>query len=188
MQLVDRSELKSIDNPYTKTFVYALPMLRSHKSKFVNIKNCFLRNVDYPDYEEHLFPVFLDQDKDSYNRMIEEFRGDMNYKFDYMFDEVHRSFCFSIPGQYKDDFKYFKESKYSRFSDPYKSRIIHFYDLNMKGKIPKMLYRDEEKYKEREIELNVSIPRENEIISALNPYKETLTHDLKVNYEYTKSS
>ncbi len=188
MELGEYSELKSINNPWTKTFIYALPMLDSHRSKFVNIQNCFLRNVDYPEYLDHLFPVFKEEEKQAYQRMLDKYRKKEYYVFDYKLDKVHRTFCFTIPGQYQYEFDKFKDSRYSEFTDEYKDRILSFHDKRYKSDVAKYLWRDESKFKQREEDLNVSIPRENEIISVLNPQKETLTHDLKINYEYKKQT
>ena len=188
MEIAYNSELNRLDDPKTKTFIYAFPMLDESRSRFVNIQNCFLRNTDYPEYNDHLFPIFREEEKESYIEMIYKLRKATNYNFDYMFDSIHRSFCFNPPSKFKDDFDKFKESKYSEMSDDYKDRIISFHGFNKTGNIARLLYRDEKEFVKKEEEFQVSIPRENEIISVLNPNKESLTQDLKVNYEYKEST
>lgn len=187
MEIAYSSELERINTPKTKTATFALPFIVSSKSKLVNFMNCFLRNVDYPDYLEHIFPVFRDEDKPSYVSFLEKLRNDENFHFEYMFDEENRTFCFQVPHKYKSDFSFFEQSRYSEMSEDAKKQILHFHGKNSTSNIAKRLYLDEEMYIERENDLNVKIPRENEIISALNPKKETLTHDLKVNYHYEPS-
>lgn len=188
MEIAYSSELNRLDDPKTKTYIYALPMLDEKRSRFVNIQNCFLRNVDYPDYDHHLFSVFREEEKESYKEMVYKLRMASTYNFDHMFDDIHRSFCFSPPKKFESDFIKFKESKYSEMSDEYKDRILSFHGFAVKGNIARLLYRDEKEFLKKEEEFQVSIPRDNEIISVLNPNKETLTHDLKVNYEYKEST
>ncbi len=183
-----KSQLESVDHLPTKTFIYALPMIGEKKKNFINIQNCFLWNEDYPSYNGYnIFPIFLHSNNEIYQNFIRSLENDPRCLFYYNADDRHRMFCIEIPDKYKEEMDKFKMSMYSKMSDSYKEHILKFHGATPTHDIGRVLYRDEKLYQEKENELRVSIPRDNEIASVLNPNVETYTKDLK-QFEYKSSS
>ena len=95
-------------------------------------------------------------------------------------DKFHVMMVFRIPQEYKEDFKKFKQSKYSEMSNGYKEQIKKFHALHDNHPIIDVLYKKEKAYTLLEEDLNVRIPRDQEASSVLNIKDETYYDSMKV--------
>lgn len=65
-------------------------------------------------------------------------------------------------------------------SDKAKRRILRFYNLGIGSQVYKVLYRDEQRRRELEEELDVELPPDAEVASAVDFRKETYTEAHKI--------
>lgn len=85
-------------------------------------------------------------------------------------DKFHTMYVFNVPSKYKEDYEKFLNWQPSKFSIAYKLHIQNFYNLKEDHPLYKTIYKKEERFKELEKELGISIPRDLEASSA--PYWE----------------
>ncbi len=83
------------------------------------------------------------------------------YIHDYQPDLWSQMFLFKVPEEYRREYDKFLSSKYSEMSENYKKIIIGFHQYSKTGNgvnTIRVLYKEEEAYKEREAMINEGIP------------------------------
>jgi hypothetical protein len=170
-----------------KTYTYVLPMLGYTASSFArlynnkwSLQNCFMyHETKLDDYTIHLYYDFPDSIiPTSYIYWLE------NNVFGHVQSEKleHNKYLFSyeINKKWHKDYDTFINSKYSYFSEEYKTRIIEFHKLKSNSSITGILFKSEFAFENLEQKLGCKIPRENEVGSLVIPEEETFK------YEYIK--
>ena len=143
------------------------------------LKNVFIADENYPFLDNHIFllyeftgePWFLEFEDDAKSLDCWELTEDK--------DKYHVMMVFKVPAQYKEDYKLFKESKYSKMSTKYKEKIQSFHALHKDHPILDVLYKRERAYKTLEEKLRTRIPREQEASSLLEIKNETYFNTMK---------
>lgn len=167
------------DIAWTKTYMYMFPALGSKETNFVNVENAFLEDEDYPNYDDSIFVLFRETRSSEYKEFVDNLKKQDNHNFSYLIADKYRVSCMEIPDQFKEDFEKFKDSRYSEMSEKFKDHILNFYKKDSSSLLHKILYKSSEYRHQLEKDLNVSIPKDNELISVLNMETETLTKKLK---------
>lgn len=168
----------------TKSYSYILPMLMHEllgiKRSLSQLENVFIADESYPFLDENIFLLyeftgetwFLEFEEMAKQSSLHELTKDK--------DKFHVMMVFRIPKEYKEDFKKFKQSKYSEMSNEYKEQIKKFHALHNNHPIIDVLYKKEKAYTLLEEDLNVRIPRDQEASSVLNIKDETYYDSMKV--------
>lgn len=124
-------------------------------------------DANYPLFTEAVCLLLKGMDTEHCKNIITDLRKHENYIMDYDPDPEHALFIFSIPDEFKDDYKLFREGKYSRFSTRLKDVIL---GSKTSGKDYKILTKSESYRREMEEDLEVSISPDAEL---LDPPKES---------------
>ena len=95
-------------------------------------------------------------------------------------DKYTTMFYFHVPNKYYQDYLLFMNSKYSHLSETLKKKILKFYNLGISSQVYKVLYRDVQRRRELEEELDVELPVDAEVASAIDFSKETYTEAHKI--------
>lgn len=167
----------------TKSYVFLPPMLDLDPVYMQThlMLNAYLFCDDVESNEDMIFLHYEYQDMDgSFARLENNFKQLSEFKGMFDPDKYTTIFYFEVPAQWYDDYLLFKESKYSRISAKLKKRILRFYALGPQSQVYKVLYKDAEKRKQLEEELDVVLPEEAEVASALEFSSETYTSKNKI--------
>lgn len=73
-------------------------------------------------------------------------------------------FVHSVRDEYKSDLSYFKEGKYSLLSNTLKRKILFFHGTDKESEIGQILFKDEKRRKQLEMEFNCKIPVELDLL------------------------
>lgn len=154
-----------------KTFTYLLPLLGTDASHFKNCSSAFInKNEDFKIY-------LLFRTINSWFPQLEEWiRKQHLYDSEESINNEYKMYIFNIPEEYRRVYLNFRDGKYSKFDDEYKRHILRFHkeaSKNSLESIKNVLYKGEDAYLKWEKELNVSIPRTQEIGSLPNMEQET---------------
>ena len=96
--------------------------------------------------------------------------------------EKYTIFIFNVPVYYKEDYKRFMDSKYSKFSLDLKLQILSFHNQEIEDRLGQILFNGEKLREKLEYELDVILPKDCELYSCLDMKNEifNLKH---INYE-----
>jgi hypothetical protein len=167
----------------TKSYVFLPPMLDLDPVYMQThlLLNAYLFCDDVESNEDMIFLHYEYQDLDgSFARLENNFKQLTEFKGMFDPDKYTTIFYFEVPAQWRDDYTLFKGSKYSCISAKLKKRILRFYALGPQSQVYKVLYKDAEKRKQLEEELDVVLPEEAEVASALEFSSETYTSKNKI--------
>lgn len=167
----------------TKSYVFLPPML-DLDPVYMQVHlmlNAYMFCDDVQSDGNLIFLHYEYQDLDgSFARLENNFKQLPEFKGMFDPDKYTTIFYFEVPGQWHDDYVLYKESKYSRISQKLKNKILRFYALGPQSQVYKVLYRDAEKKKQLEEELDVILPEDAEVASALEFSNETYTSKNKI--------
>lgn len=166
-----------------KSYIFLPPMLEIDPV-FMQIHlllNVYLASDDLPDVKNSIFLHYEYQDIDgSFARLENTFKESPHFRGMYEPDKYTTIFYFHVPSRWFKDYLFFLNSRYSFLSEGFKKRILKFFNLGDQSQVYKVLYRDEERFKELEEELGVTLPRQAEVASAISFSKETYTDAHKI--------
>lgn len=155
-----------------KTKSYVLPMIINSMSEVKSDKpgtpeyqflNSFIGD-DHYNIEDHILLLYKFSGQPWFIQFEEKLEKHPHFVYKYDPDKYHVMFVFKVPDEYKEDFKKFKEGKYSEFSQSYKDKIgiVHKSSFSV---LKAVLYREESAYKKLENEFGIKIPRTQEASS-----------------------
>tara|TARA_R110000868_G_scaffold28617_4_gene107119 strand:+ start:14827 stop:15405 length:579 start_codon:yes stop_codon:yes gene_type:complete len=167
----------------TKSYIFLPPMLEIDPV-FMQVHlllNCYLYSEDLPDIRNSIFLHYEYQDLDSsFARLENNLKKSPYYRGMYEPDKYTTIFYFHVPNKWFKDYLLFINSKYSHISEGLKHGILRYYNIGQSSQVYKVLYRDSEKRRELEKELDVTLPEDAEIATAINFSKETYTELHKI--------
>jgi hypothetical protein len=167
----------------TKSYVFLPPML-DLDPVYMQVHlmlNAYMFCDDVKSDEEYIFLHYEYQDLDgSFARLENNFKQLPEFKGMFDPDKYTTIFYFEVPAEWHDDYMLFKQSRYSRISQKLKNKILRFYALGPQSQVYKVLYRDAEKKRQLEEELDVILPEDAEVASALEFSNETYTSKIKI--------
>lgn len=167
----------------TKSYVFLPPMFDLDPI-FMQVHlllNAYMFNDDMQTDEDRIYLHYEYQDLEgSFARLENNLKKLPEYRGAYDPDKYTTIFYFDVPAEWHDDFILFKESRYSCISQKLKNRILRFYGLGPQSQVYKVLYRDADKKQQLEEELDVRLPEDAEVASALDFSKETYTLNTKI--------
>jgi hypothetical protein len=166
-----------------KSYIFLPPMLEIDPVFMQThlLLNCYLYSDDLPDIRNSIFLHYEYQDVGgSFARLEINLKRSPHYRGMYEPDKYTTIFYFHVPNKWYKDYLLFINSKYSLLSDGLKQHILRFYNLGQSSQVYKVLYRDSEKRRELERELDVTLPQDAEVASAIEFLKETYTADHKI--------
>lgn len=167
----------------TKSYIFLPPMLEIDPVFMQThlLLNCYLYSEDLPDIRNSIFLHYEFQDlNSSFARLENNFKKSPYYRGMYEPDKYTVIFYFHVPNKWYKDYLLFINSKYSHISEGLKTQILRYYNIGQSSQVYKVLYRDSEKRKELEKELDVTLPEDAEIASAIDFSKETYTEMHKI--------
>lgn len=162
-----------------KSYFYVFPMIADKINYTKNLLGCYIGDVDRPDitnkillrykFDGHLSDGYLKFEKELENSALCSEIYDIKDGRD---NTV--MFVFHVPENYKMDYEHFMHSRYSKFSQEYKQKIINYHGTT-EGKrniLEGILYKKEEYRKKVEEKINERIPPDQEVASSWYPEKE----------------
>ena len=90
-------------------------------------------------------------------------------------------FVFRIPKDPIQNFKKFKEGKYSELDITYKTKILEFHNFNLQGDLAQILFKSENRRLRLEEQLNVKLPVAAELHSIINLEEEIFNPYVYIN-------
>lgn len=123
--------LYNMVNGVTSAVFFVLPMLGKHPDEYPRFRDCFIKDPDHPEYDDHIhvFTRTGGGNRDEYEAENEELTDMPGYvaNFDDVFDCTYASWIFKVPERWKSDFEKIKEGRYGEVSDEYKAEIKRVY-------------------------------------------------------------
>lgn len=143
----------------TKAYSYILPMVSDEvmgiKSNLVNV---FIGDENYPELDNHIFLLYKFSGHSSFLLFEEDIKESPLFEREYDPDNIYTIKVLRVPKQYEEDFKLFKQSKYSEMSNAYKKRIIAFHNVATSHLLYGILYKKDFAFKYLEKHLNSGLP------------------------------
>jgi len=110
---------------------FILPMLGRHPDEYPRFRDCFLKDSEHPEYDNHIhvYTRTGGGNRDSYEegnesmRQIPEFVTD----FDDSFDSTFASWVFKVPEKWKADFKKIMAGNVKDVSPEYQAELRRIY-------------------------------------------------------------
>jgi hypothetical protein len=166
-----------------KSYIFLPPMLEIDPvlMQLHLLLNTYLITDDLPDVKNSIFFHYEYQDLDgSFARLENNLKKNPHFRGMYEPDRYTTIFYFHVPVKYYNDYLLFMNSKYSYLSEELKKKILRFYNLGVNSQVYKVLYRDAQRRRELEEELDVELPPDAEVASAIEFSKETYTEAHKI--------
>jgi len=179
-----------------KSLAYVVPLILKDGDKTLNFTttksfpanhfyNSYIFNSKYPDgvntvylaYKKSLNPIFDIMEKKLINDNFirrDEYPGLYVYSF-------------KIPSLFIEDFKKFKEGKYSQMSEMAKNKILNSFDLTVNNQTMKesnlvqVLYKSDILKKQIEEKLNITLSSSAELSSIIDFHSETFIQENYIN-------
>jgi hypothetical protein len=159
-----------------KSYVFLTPMLEFDPvySRRDLIINSYMHDEKYPDRKGVIYVHYIyDKNPGAMSRLEAWLIKHSEFIDCYEPDKYSMIFCFNVPKKYQLDYVKFINSKYSELSPNYKLKILKFFNASVSNDIYKVLYKDPEYKKQLERELEVTLPQNAELGSAINYENET---------------
>lgn len=178
--------------PNTKSNIFILPMLGGTRRDYLydkNYINCYLASQDvYKEYDKIILSYRFSGSMEFKN--FEDLIGNHPlYDSEYEPDKYHINYVFNIPEEEKENYRYFLDGKYSKFTEDYKKKILAFHSFAPSGATGGILYKSKER---REALINSlydkadkkDFPEDAELLSIPSLKEETFLNCYKIdNYE-----
>lgn len=189
------AETQSMRAP-NRSKTYLLPLLLDVLSNESSFYNMITNTYIFDESDNYKDCIFVEIDFSFNNPEFIEFEHSLTQsdlylgKIDITSDRV--LFIYKFPEDYMDEYRYFKEGKYSKYSKSAQEVIYDYirqlYKSN-KGLIPflinlkRIFNRDKELRKELEDKLRVKIHHEAELSDIINIENETINLNFKETYD-----
>jgi hypothetical protein len=109
---------------------FVLPMLNKHPDKYPRFRDCFLKDKEHPEYDNHIH-IYTRVGGNNRNCGYgeEELYKDKNFvtTFDDNFDDTYASYIFKVPEKWKEDFEKIKNGKLKDISEDYINQICSIF-------------------------------------------------------------
>jgi hypothetical protein len=140
---------------YNKSVYFILPMLGKNYKSYPNLINCYLGdNLNCPRY--NFRAIFLNN-KELDDRLINQY-----FEKQYILDDNTYMYHYNIPREYNDDYNYYCQGKFSKFTDKYKQVLA---GRNIDSIMYKILYRTKDRIKYIEDMVGEKLPNDAEVAS-----------------------
>jgi hypothetical protein len=166
----------------TRSFYFIMPALGGnllawqYQSQFCN---CFVAVEGNEEYGEYIYLLYRFSGDPKFISFEQKIMNHSLYLDKKDVDKYHTLYRFNIPEKFKDDISLILEGKYSYTSPAYKERVILFHttgdDTNQA--VLEVLSRSEARRKRMESELQVTIPKDLDLMSCPNFIKETYSQE-----------
>ena len=162
----------------TKSSNFVLPMVGGDRKLLFWDRlfvNCYIENDDtiLLVYRISLDPVFI-----KFQEALEKFKALKEVRFPH---PEYIVFAFSVPSKYNKDFNHFINGRYSKLSNDYKLKILDFHFLDMEGQTAQILFKSSTRKKQLEDALGCILEEESELLSIIDPKKETFNINIYTN-------
>ena len=154
-KLNSNSLLLSTNYP-TKTKHFLLPLLGFNKQTFQ--VDTYLEDVRLGKDLDKIYLTYRYFKGEVFNNMESFLKKHANYLHFYDVDTEHVVYEFSINPEQMETVKLFTKGRYSQFPVKYKEFILKFFELTQDGETYKILYKEESRRKQLELELLSEIP------------------------------
>ena len=145
-----------------KSSMFIMPFLGYKRDYFrwdKEFVNCFVGTEDEgSDYTIYLWYKYTGSVE--MEALEAKLKGHSNFEKIIDVDHYHVLYKFSVPERYLDDYMLILEGKYSLISEEAKERILDFHSSSRERPLGKILYKDPERRKLMEKELQTTIPEE----------------------------
>jgi len=165
-----------------KSYTYILPML-STKLDVVkqNLVNAYVGADEYSGYDNHIFLLYRYVGNPRFIEYEDYLEHTVLFKAKYDPDKYHVMFIFDVPETYQQEYDFFKQGKYSKFSQEYKILIFKFHQiLDENHKVAKVLYKHPDLREDIEDRLNTVLPENSELSSVPDLSIEMYTEEMKI--------
>lgn len=88
-----------------------------HKNSFYN---CYIGDLDHTDFSNNIFCLYTTTSTDSEEQAVAY----------YPVDDTSWMYVYDVPKEYQEDYNTFVNSKYSKFSNEYKDKILEFFGID----------------------------------------------------------
>tara|TARA_R110002167_G_scaffold9799_7_gene45266 strand:- start:66 stop:824 length:759 start_codon:yes stop_codon:yes gene_type:complete len=178
IQKITKNKIKAYEifsSKRTKSSNFILPMIGGDRKLLFWDRlfvNCYIENDDtiLLVYRISLDPMFI-----RFQEALEKFKFLKEVRFPH---PEYIIFAFSVPTKYNRDFNHFINGRYSQFSNDYKLKILDFHFLDMEGQTAQILFKASIRKKQLEETLGCILEEESELLSIIDPEKETF--DIKM--------
>jgi hypothetical protein len=161
--------------PYNHSCLFLLPILHLKASGLgvggQLFKNTYIGVDIEPELNNHFFLHYKYSPKKEFLQLEAGLMERRNFVKDiHAGDDI--LYCFSVPENYKEEYKLFKEGKYSQFSNTYKMQVLRCYELGYEDPLRGLYIVKEENHR---IDFcNLLFP----VLNKLEPLKEVIEYNL----------
>ena len=112
---------------YTPAVTLVLPMLGKHPNEYPRFRDCFLKDEEHPEYDDHI-QIYTRtgggnrEDYESENEAMRQMDGFVA-DFDDSFDSTFASWVFKVPERWKADYEVFKSGDLKDMSKEYQEEL-----------------------------------------------------------------
>jgi hypothetical protein len=148
---------------YNKAVYCLLPILNIHRDELLYDKgllNVYINCQILDGYKNHLFFVY---DKKFYANSFKVFLESNELYEDSLILKDKIVVVIYIPNEFKQDIEYYKQGKYSLFSEKLKSQIHKCHNLTPKKNLFRIIWKKKSLKLELETSLDEIIPDENDL-------------------------
>jgi hypothetical protein len=161
--------------PYNHSCLFLLPILHLKASGLgvggQLFKNTYIGVDTEPELNNHFFLHYKYSPKKEFLQLEAGLMERRNFVKDiHAGDDI--LYCFSVPENYKEEYKLFKQGKYSQFSNTYKMQVLRCYELGYEDPLRGLYIVKEERH--RLDFCNLLFP----VLNRLEPLKEVIEYNL----------
>lgn len=131
----------------TQATFFILPMLDKHPDEYPRFRDCFLNDIDHPEYNDHIhvYTRVGGGNREFYRDEVNEICDNPYYitSFDDGFDCTFATYIFKIPPQWQKDYDLFMEGEIKDFSKKYQQQVRKIYPL-LSEKLDELFGKDHE--------------------------------------------
>lgn len=175
----------------TKASIYMLPFIGYDKQFFMwntNFTNAFLGTEQDGDYGNSIYVLCKYEGTMEFSKFENTLQELPTYITHIDPDKHQVLYQFSIPKEFKADFKLILAGKYSEISIIAKQRIFDFHMVGKDTPIGQVLYKSEKRRVMMSKDFLFEIPKGQELLSAPIPEQEIFLNKHKINDESKKST
>jgi hypothetical protein len=144
----------------TKSSFFVTPMLGETRNEFKwsqYFVNTFLHNSN------KIVILYRFFDVEDYKQFEHALKKHQRYIGTVDYDLQHVAMIFKVPDEHLQNLKHFKEGQYSQMNIAYKEHVLKFHNLTKDTLIGRVLFKADERRKQLELDLGVTIPPDVEL-------------------------
>tara|TARA_R110000765_G_scaffold355225_1_gene445408 strand:- start:338 stop:1096 length:759 start_codon:yes stop_codon:yes gene_type:complete len=167
----------------TKSSTFVMPMLGGHRDLYFWNKlfiNCFIATEEDDDCIALLYRWSSDPVYIKFEKALSKFK---NFRRRYDPNPDYVMFVFDVPDKHIKNYKNFINGKYSKFSADYKFDVLEFHDKELDNELGQILFKSEKRKKEMEHKLDITLPKNSELLSIIDIEQETYNPEI---YKFKK--